>query len=141
MVEIVNPFNNVKKTNWAKKAHDRINSSENSQKTNETRMSSKPSNLGKPKKTLKRVAKSFKIYPGSLSREFDKRVKKMQVHFDDLNFEKDYVDSGKYIMFLMAFAEQTNLWELYTSVSESGKLELDKENLKKYLENLEELKN
>jgi len=144
----VNPFNNMKKTNWAKKAQDRLNvenqneseerekRGENGEKRDERMRSErgdKNSKLSNPKSQshISRVAKSFKVYPGKIPRDFDKRVNKLQVHFDDLDMPKDYVDSGKYMMFLMSLAEKYKLYELYTTVSENGDFSVDEEELKK----------
>lgn len=117
---IVNPFEQTKKINWAKKAKEKINKQENL-----------PKNTIKNKVT--RIAKSFKIFPGEISRNFDKRVNKMQVKFDDLNYQKNHVDSGKYIMFLMAFAEKFELYELYEEVNSKGELKITEEEIKKIL--------
>jgi hypothetical protein len=128
MTDIINPFNQVKKTNWAKKAEERLVNTE-----------SKKVNLNKTdinKKQIKRIAKSFKIYPGKISRDFDKRVNKLQVQFDELDYEKDYVDSGKYIMFLMSFAERYSLYDLYQKTDEEGNFEIDKEKLKEFAKKL-----
>lgn len=128
----VNPFNNMKKTNWAKKAQDRLNT-ENQREVKEEKKERKNSKVTKikNKSRIERVAKSFKVYPGKIPRDFDKRVNKLQVHFDDLDMDKDYVDSGKYIMFLMSLAEKYKLYELYTNVSENGDVIVDGEKLKK----------
>ena len=132
MEKIVNPFNDMK-TNWAKKAQEKhISTTIKVEKKSEIK---KQTNSIK-KKEIKRVPKSFKIYPGKIPKDFDKRVNKLQVYFDDLDFEKDYVDSGKYIMFLMAFAEKYSLYDLYSQVDENGNFELEKQKLKKFIENL-----
>jgi arginyl-tRNA synthetase len=117
---IINPFKQAKKTDWAKKAQDRlVKAKEKKEKIKPIKKNSK----------IKRVAKSFKVYPGNLTRDFDKRINKMQVTFDDLDYDKDYVDSGKYLMFIMAFAEKYRLYELYTQVDENGNFELDKKTI------------
>ncbi|MCA9486264.1 hypothetical protein H6501_04960 [Candidatus Woesearchaeota archaeon] len=126
--EVQNPFELKKSTtNWADMAKKRLEqgNSEQTEKTQKTGSSSKP-----------RVAKSFKIFPGDLSRAFDKRVNKMQVHFDDEGKEKNFVDSGKYVMFLMAFAERYGVWDMYTEVDGSGDISLDAEKLKDFAKKL-----
>lgn len=133
MSDIINPFQQAKKTDWAKKAQQRL------VKSREVKEESKPVKQSLPekkKKKVERVAKSFKIFPGKISRDFDKRVNKMQVHFDDLDYEKNYVDSGKYMMFLMAFAEKYELYDLYTEVSADCEFELDENRLKEFLEKI-----
>ncbi len=121
---IRDPFKQT--TNWAKKAEERLIE----KPTTPTPI--KESNYEKP---IERVAKSFKIYPGDISRDFDKRVNKLQVHFDDLDYEKNYVDSGKYMMFLMSFAEKYGIYELYTEIDTKGEFELDENKVKEFLEN------
>ncbi|MCA9459604.1 MAG: hypothetical protein KC550_03580 [Nanoarchaeota archaeon] len=170
--KIINPFAQNKKTNWAKKAQNRLSESrikdvQNSEfETKENKNNSKDDNnnnntevkeeiknktsikienkkLNVNKKQCKktkninveRVAKSFKIYPGKISRDFDKRVNKLQVHFDDLDFNKNYVDSGKYMMFLMSFAEKFDLYELYKEVENDGEISLTLNEVKKFFEN------
>lgn len=130
MADVINPFNQVKKTNWAKKAEERLVSKKDEK-------SNLPVNKNNSQnKQIRRVAKSFKIYPGKISRDFDKRVNKLQVHFDELDYEKDYVDSGKYIMFLMAFAEKYSLYDLYSKVEENGNFTVDDNKLKEFRNNL-----
>lgn len=119
---IRDPFK--KTTNWAKKAEQR--SEKNETKTPVRQDSGE-------NKRLERVAKSFKIYPGKISRTFDKRVNKLQVHFDDLDHEKNYVDAGKYMMFLMSFAEKYSLYELYSETDKEGNFELDDSKVKEFL--------
>lgn len=127
--EIINPFKQVKKTDWAKKAQERFKENKTEIKTIvQTKTSSKKKEV---KKSIKRVAKSFKVYPGDISKIFDKRVNKLQVHFDDLDYDKDFVDSGKYIMFLMSLAEKYKLYELYDTVDEKGNLNIDMKKLEK----------
>lgn len=116
---IINPFKQTKKVDWTKKNVQRL------QKANEEVKEIKQISSEK----IKRMPKSFKIYPGNISREFDKRINKMQVKFDDLEYEKDYVDSGKYIMFLMSFAEKYELFELYSPVDKDGNFTLDKQKI------------
>lgn len=124
MVEKINPFNDLKKPiNWAQKANQKINENNESQK--------KPTKINNK---VNRVAKSFKVYPGEIIRNFDKRVNKLQVHFDDLDYDKNYVDSGKYLMFLMKLSEEFELFELYDEVNIEGNFNLDK---KKFLEFIE----
>jgi isocitrate/isopropylmalate dehydrogenase len=121
MTTIRDPFK--KTTNWAKKAEERLTSEKIEKKT-------VPKNKARENKPIERVAKSFKIYPGKISRNFDKRVNKLQVHYDDLDYDKNYVDAGKYMMFLMSFAEKYNLHELYSEVDKEGKFELDSKKVK-----------
>ena len=139
--EIINPFKN-KKTDWVKLSQRRFEDKkeyveiENKKQNDNTKKSGNVSKPSKPvlkesKKEIKRVAKSFKIYPGEISRNFDKRVNKMQVKFDDLGFDKNYVDSGKYMMFLMSLSEKYNLHELYSEVDEKGNINIDEKELKK----------
>jgi len=127
---IINPFKN--KTNWAKKAENRL------KKNNiEIKENSKNISINKNKKEkVKRVAKSFKVYFGPITRNFDKRVNKLQVYFDDLDYDKNYVDSGKYIMFLMQFAEKFKIYELYKNVDHQGNLDLKLDEIKKFIEKL-----
>jgi arginyl-tRNA synthetase len=117
---IRDPFK--KTTNWAKKAEERLEETPKS--------TIKESTQTKKVKPLERVAKSFKIYPGKISRDFDKRVNKLQVHFDDLDYDKNYVDAGKYMMFLMSFAEKYNLHELYSETNSKGEFSVDEKKLK-----------
>lgn len=134
MTEKINPFNDLKKpVNWAQKANSRINENSN-QKTEENKKISNNENSKNNKNKAKtRVAKSFKVYPGNLIRNFDKRVNKLQVHFDDKDFEKNFVDSGKYIMFLMSLSEKFELFELYEEVSENGEIKISKEEFKAFI--------
>lgn len=118
--KIRDPFK--KTTNWANLATKRV---EKSDKKNERKSNEKP---------LSRVAKSFKIYPGKISRTFDKRVNKLQVHYDDLDHEKNYVDAGKYMMFLMSFAEKYELHELYSEVDKNGDFDLESKKVKEFLD-------
>ena len=113
-----NPFENQVKTDWTKKVEKKLDP------------------IQKETKPKERVAKSFKIYKGEIARSFDKRVNKMQVHFDDKDYQKNYVDSGKYIMFLMAFAEKYRLYELYSEVSENGKFDIGDKELKEFIKKL-----
>lgn len=130
---IINPFNQIKKTNWAKKAEQRLSNSRDEVIEREVKEPIKfKIEESKPSKTIVRVAKSFKIYPGQIPRAFDKRVNKMQVYFDDLNKPKDYVDSGKYMMFLMSFAEKFGVHELYREVNENGEIELSEKEIKEF---------
>lgn len=110
--EIINPFKQ-QKTNWAQKSKERLIQPKKAKKQN----------------TQTRVAKSFKIYKGTMTRTFDKRVNKMQVHFDDLDYSKNHIDSGKYIMFLMAFAEKYKLYNLYKEVDGNGNIEVPKQDI------------
>ena len=128
--DIINPFK--EKTNWAKKAQNRLKKIEgdNGEKK-EVKTETK-----KEKKKINRVAKSFKIYPGEISRVFDKRVNKLQVHFDDLDMPKNYVDSGKYLMFLMQFAEKFKIYELYKEVDVDGNLNLELDEVKEFIKKL-----
>ena len=116
MADIRNPFKEGR-TNWSKLTEERINQPQK-QNNNTTQI---------------RIAKSFKVYKGEITRNFDKRVNKLQVHFDDLDYDKNYVDSGKYIMFLMAFAEKYKLYELYTQTNENGEIEIEEEKIKKFM--------
>jgi arginyl-tRNA synthetase len=118
---IRDPFKQT--TNWAKKAEERLDSKEEKVINNTSKIPNKP---------IERVAKSFKIYPGKISRDFDKRVNKLQVHFDDLDYKKNYVDAGKYMMFLMSFAEKYNLHKLYSEVDKKGSFEVDEKKLKEF---------
>lgn len=120
MEQKINPFNELKKPiNWAQKANDKI----------------KLNNIKKEKNT--RVAKSFKVYPGELIRNFDKRINKLQVYFDDKDYQKNYVDSGKYIMFLMALSEKFKLYELYQETNKIGQIDINNEDFKNFInENL-----
>lgn len=146
--DIINPFKQKKKVDWAKISRDKLNAVENKKSKKQDVESpagvainrdmgklgklSKPDNQSKPSKPVKpkeRVAKSFKIYKGDLSRKFDKRVNKMQVYFDDKDFDKNYVDSGKYIMFLMAFSEKYGLYDLYREVDGSGAINVSKQEI------------
>ncbi len=120
--KIRDPFKQT--TNWAKKAEQRTKS--------EAQEDIKAKNQVK-KKPQERVAKSFKIFPGKISRDFDKRVNKLQVHFDDLDYEKNYVDAGKYMMFLMSFAEKYSLYELYSETDKDGTFELEDKQVKEFL--------
>lgn len=161
MVEdIINPFKQTKKVDWAKKNKERLieakSKSDNNNQTENTNnvVIDKPSVIQQPiisnkdnvpKKTIKtkknielkknengtpiRIAKSFKIYPGQISRDFDKRVNKLQVKFDDLEYEKNFVDSGKYMMFLMSFAEKFDLHELYKTTNHLGDFEINKQEI------------
>ena len=115
--EIINPFKETK-VDWAKKSRERI-FDKNKEEL--------PRNTKNSERKEYRVAKSFKIFKGRLSRDFDKRVKRMQVKYDDLDYEKDYTDAGKYIMFLMAFAEKYKLYELYKPVDGDGEIEMDRQ--------------
>lgn len=132
MNEIINPFNQIKKTNWAKKAEERLTNSKDESRSSKSNIVEKPIEIKNKSKNIERVAKSFKIYQGEIPRAFDKRVNKMQVYFDDLDKPKEYVDSGKYIMFLMSFAEKFGLHELYREVSEKGELDLSKREVKEF---------
>ncbi|MFW6285909.1 MAG: hypothetical protein ACOC16_01940 [Nanoarchaeota archaeon] len=125
--EIINPFKQNINKNWVKKTNQRFS---NVTKKNQN----KKKQIENKDKT--RIAKSFKIYKGTLARDFDKRVTKLQVKFDDLDFEKNYVDSGKYIMFLMAFAEKYKLYELFQPTNGNGDINIEKEKLLKYFKNL-----
>ncbi|MCA9497460.1 MAG: hypothetical protein KC589_11055 [Nanoarchaeota archaeon] len=145
--KIVNPFTQNKKVDWAKKAQNRLSESKNDETgkkedINKKIADKKNQNLdlnieknSKKSNTVERVAKSFKIYPGKISRDFDKRVNKLQVYFDDLDYDKNYVDSGKYMMFLMSFAEKFDLYELYKEVDLDGELNLSLEEVKEFLKN------
>ncbi len=126
---IENPFKN--RTNWANKTREKL-------KKRNNEIINDGSNL-KPKSKTNRIAKSFKIYPGNISRTFDKRVNKLQVHFDDLDYEKNYVDSGKYIMFLMQFAEKFRIFELYKEVNEDGELDIESKKVKDHFNNFNNL--
>ncbi|MDA3855734.1 MAG: hypothetical protein PF569_05720 [Candidatus Woesearchaeota archaeon] len=134
--EIINPFKQVKKTDWSKKSNERLNNLKTNKVVEKTKFTGKPSlgKLEKPleKEKIQRIAKSFKIYPGDIGRDFDKRINKMQVHFDDLDFDKDYVDSGKYLMFIMAFAEKYKLYELYEDINDRSDLDISKSKLTKH---------
>ncbi len=132
--EIVNPFKHVKKVDWAKKAQDKLKEREKEPKNEAVKPQKKAIKTSSNK--VKRIPKSFKIYPGNISRSFDKRVNRLQVKFDELDFEKDYVDSGKYIMFLMVFAEKYGLYDLYTQIDSEGNFEVDKKKLKAFAEKL-----
>lgn len=134
MSDIINPFKEVKK-DWAKKSQERIISAKIDNKEEKIEnisasVKEKPASE-KNNKAKIRVAKSFKIYPGKLSRDFDKRVNKLQVKFDDLGFDKNYVDSGKYMMFLMALAEKYELYDLYSEVDENGEFFINKDEIAK----------
>lgn len=134
--EIINPFKQIKKTDWSKKSSQRLNNLKSERVVKKTQITSKPIKkiVEKPvkKEKIHRIAKSFKIYPGEIGRDFDKRINKLQVHFDDLDFDKEYVDSGKYLMFIMAFAEKYKLYDLYEDVNEKGELSISKDKLKKH---------
>lgn len=127
--EIVNPFK--EKTNWVKKANERVKPNnnvkldnfieKNNSNKNQIKINSKKNNI-----KVQRVAKSFKIFPGDIPRKFDKRINKLQVYFDDLDYKKDYVDSGKYIMFLMELAEKYELYKLYSEIKVGDELNIDK---------------
>ncbi|MEC8220814.1 MAG: hypothetical protein VX028_01975 [Nanoarchaeota archaeon] len=121
---IRDPFK--KTTNWAKKAEQRSENNHEVHNTSKFVIKTRSS-------SVERVAKSFKIYPGKISRNFDKRVNKLQVHFDDLDYEKNYVDAGKYMMFLMSFAEKYSLYELYSETDKEGNFELDDSKVKEFL--------
>jgi hypothetical protein len=126
--DIINPFKQSKNINWAQKSKERLYERKEREHNKAKPVAS--SQISKDKgKPQERVAKSFKIYKGSLSRTFDKRVKKMQVKYDDLDYEKDYVDSGKYVMFLMAFAEECKLYDLYKRVDGDGNITIDKQEI------------
>ena len=126
MTEIRNPFKD-KKTNWAELANKRVDNQ------NDKKPISPITNH--QSESLVRVAKSFKVYKGKLTRDFDKRVNKLQVHFDDLDYDKNYVDSGKYIMFLMAIAEKYKLYDLYKEVNGEGDIEIKENELKEFFKN------
>jgi len=148
--EIVNPFKQTKITDWAKKAQNRFkeeiitNNESNILKNNSNIISSNKLNNSKNfeikknnnknnlnNKKIERVSKSFKIYKCDLAKKFDKRVNKLQVKFDDLDYEKNYVDSGKYIMFLMALSEEFKLYDLYEEISLDCKININKNKIKK----------
>lgn len=140
MADIVNPFAQAKKTNWAKKTQERLKTKvENdvsSKNIGETEKNiSKNLKASKKNSSVERVAKSFKIYPGKISRDFDKRVNKLQVHFDDMDFDKNYVDAGKYMMFLMSFAEKFKIYDLYKEVDSSGSFDVSLDEVKKHFKN------
>lgn len=120
--KIRDPFKQT--TNWAKKAEQRTKSEAQEDIKAKNKVKEKPQ---------ERVAKSFKIFPGKISRDFDKRVNKLQVHFDDLDYEKNYVDAGKYMMFLMSFAEKYSLYELYSETDKDGTFELEDKQVKEFL--------
>ena len=129
-----NPFKEIKRTNWAKKTQDKLiknennnvnNSNDNFTKTIKSKIKKEPISSTSNIK-IKRVAKSFKIFPGKVVRDFDKRINKLQVHFDDLDFDKTYIDSGKYLMFLMSFAEKYGIYELYKNVdAKTGEFKIE----------------
>lgn len=141
--KIINPFKQTP-TNWAAVAENRFSTKQAqkettsplSQEQTQTPQTTKTTNNNNSTKTKARIAKSFKIYPGTLSRNFDKRINKLQVHFDDLDFPKDYVDSGKYLMFLMAFAEKYKLYELYREVDKNFEITISQEELDKFKQSL-----
>lgn len=135
MSEIINPFKQAKKTDWAKKAEQRLTKSKEETKISNKILEKKPQITQNKSKNITRTAKSFKIYTGEISRTFDKRVNKMQVYFDDKNMPKDFVDSGKYIMFLMSFAEKFKLYELYREVGEKGELDLSEKEVLEFFSN------
>lgn len=129
MAEKINPFNDLKKPiNWAQKANDKISNSNNLKNNFYIKKNSESEN-----KTKLRVAKSFKVFPGNIIRNYDKRINKLQVFFDDKNYDKNYVDSGKYLMFLMGLAEKFELFELYEEVDENGNLNLDLKKFKEFI--------
>ena len=138
MTEIIDPFKQKKKTDWASMVKKRIERDEgaDSHANSEDPVYQKTEKTSSKEKGKRRVAKSFKIYPGKISKDFDKRVNKMQVYFDDLDFDKNYVDSGKYVMFLMAFAEKYKVYELYEEVLENGEINVDKDKLKEFASKL-----
>ena len=143
MVEIVNPFKQAKKIDWSKKTEERLVNAKESEKEVVQQSNGRQSELGegigaegKKKKAEIRVTKSFKVYPGRISREFEKRVNKLQVKFDDLDYDKTFVDSGKYLMFLMDFAEKFAIYELYTEPDTEGRIVLDKEKVIEHMKKL-----
>ena len=125
MSEIHNPFKQSKKLDWAKKAQEK-----------HKEIITKTTPIKKNIK-IERIAKSFKVYKsGDIIKNFDKRVNKLQVVFDDLDMPKDYVDSGKYLMFLMQFAEKYNIYELYSEVNTNGEFTIDSKKLKEFITKL-----
>ena len=138
MNNIVNPFEQrKKKIDWTKQAKEKYSAKNESLQVNsDFSKAEKNVKNNKTENKVKRVTKSFKVYSGLITREFDKRVNKLQVKFDDLNYNKDYVDSGKYIMFLMALAEKAELYNFYCEVNEKGELEINKEEILKRLKEI-----
>ena len=133
--EVINPFKQNKKTNWAMKSQNKFRESHKTEDVKKNIVKEKEV-LKTREVKLKRVSKSFKIYPGDISKKFDKRVNKLQVEFDELDFDKNYIDSGKYLMFLMAFAEEYGIYKLYSNVDKEGKFKIDKDKIKELVKKL-----
>jgi len=134
MKDISNPFKE-NKVNWAKKAENKYARDSTVSKAQSSSVNKKVKSsgfTGKPKvksPKIKRVAKSFKVYGGDIVRKFDRRVSLLEMDFSDLGFDKNFVDSGQYIMFLMSFAEKYGLYDLYSKVDGKGNFEIDSKKL------------